>query len=261
MNAIAIVTGASSGLGRQFALQLSRQSWWNLDEVWLVARRRQELENTASRLGRPARIFDLDLAVPESLRRLEEALGERRPRVQILVNNAGFGAYGLFQDLPLDRQLGMIDLNVRALTALSHLVLPYMERGSVLLNVASLAAYFPLAHFAVYAATKAYVRSLSVALAAELEPRGILVHTLSPGPVRTEFAVVASAGAKPFMDYGQDPAVTVRRCLRTVRRRRWWSLPSVGWRIMAWFSRWVSAKTVARFSRRFMKRESLGTGQ
>ncbi len=253
---IALITGASSGLGREFALQIDRHSLWPLDEIWLVARRQEELEKTARQLSRPARIFVVDLTRPNGIEEIAQALREQSPRVQILVNNAGFGAYGLFQEVPLERQLSMIDLNISALVHLSRLGLDYMDRGSVLLNVASLAAYFPLAHFAVYAATKAFVKSFSIALGAEVKERGILVHTLCPGPVRTEFAVVASAGAKSFMDYGQDPSITVRRCLRAVRHRGWWSHPSLGWRIMAWFSRWVSPRTVALFSKKFMKRSS-----
>lgn len=253
---IALITGASSGLGREFALQIDRLSAWPLDEIWLVARRQSELEQTAQGLTHPARVIATDLTQPAALEQLAQSLRQEDVRLQILVNNAGFGAYGLFQDVALERQLSMIDLNIRALVHLSRISLDYMDRGSVLLNVASLAAYFPLAHFAVYAATKAFVKSFSIALGAEVKSRGILVHTLSPGPVKTEFAVVASAGAKSFMDYGQEAAITVRRCLRAVRQRRWWSHPSLGWRLMAWFSRWVSAKTVALFSLKFMRRSS-----
>lgn len=250
---IAFVTGASAGLGREFARQIPR-FFPEIDQIWLVARRQAALEETAAQVPRPTRVLSLDLEAPNSWARLEEELRAEGARCQLWVNNAGFGLYGAFADLPLDRQLAMIDLNVRALTALSHLALKYVERGGALVNVASLAAYLPLADFAVYAATKAYVRSFSVALAAEVESRGILVHTLLPGPVKTEFAVVASQGAVASMGWGQDPAVTVRRCLRAVRRRRWWSHPSLSWKLTAWLSRWLSWKAAARLSRKFLTR-------
>jgi short-subunit dehydrogenase len=253
---IVLITGASSGIGREFAIQLDQDPSVNSDEFWLVARREKELQETASRLRHPSRLLVLDLTDQQSFVQIQRVLEQENPIVKFWVNNAGFGAYGLFENLPLERNLGMVQLNIAALVALSHISLPYLTKGSVLLNVASLAAYFPLAHFAVYSATKAFVKNFSVALAAELEPKGILVHTLSPGPVKTEFGVVASAGAKSFMDYGQDPAKTVKRCLAAVKRRSWWSHPSLGWKLMVWMSRWFSIKTVARFSRKFMVRSS-----
>jgi len=244
-------------MGREFALQLDADPENDLEEIWLVARRRDRLMETAALITRAKpRIFTLDLSGNEWSAVLEKALHEQPVEVLFWVNNAGFGTYGTFTDSLLEKQLSMIDVNVRALTQLSYLALPSMKSGSALINVASLAAFFPLGNFAVYAATKAYVLSFSSALAAEVEEKGVLVHSLCPGPVKTEFANVASGGYQKEVHRGQNPEITVRRCLKAVRKKLWQSLPDLGWKLTAWLSRWVHRKTAARFSLKFMPRTS-----
>lgn len=186
MTKIAIVTGASSGLGREFARQIPRL-YKQLDEIWVVARRTKRLEELREELALPVRIFDGDLHRDYIYERVTKELNRREADVRMLVNAAGFGRIGDFRDNDMEGQLGMIDMNCRALTKMTSLCLPYMSRGSRVVNIASAAAFGPQPGFAVYAATKSYVYSLSIALGQELKKSGIYVTTVCPGPVNTEF--------------------------------------------------------------------------
>lgn len=187
---IAIVTGASAGLGREFARQAERE--FTLDEIWLVARRAEPMEKLAAEFKRAQGVvIALDLALPADVARLGEHLRAAGPEVVLLVNNAGFGKIGAFAEIELESQLGEIDVNVRALTAVTHLALPYMGKNSHILQIASSIGFAPAPKFAVYAATKAYVVSFSYALREELKARGVNVTAVCPGPVATEFQDVA----------------------------------------------------------------------
>ncbi len=200
---IALITGASEGLGVEFA-QLFAERGHNLA---LVARRGDRLEALADDIaartatsGRPRPIVvALDLATPDAPATLATALGRAGASVEYLVNNAGYGLNGPFADLPIGDQLGMIDVNVRALTALAHQFLPELKaaRGGML-NVASIAALAPGPGMAVYYASKAFVLSLSEALAEELRASGVRVSALCPGPVVTGFQQRAGMDAAAF---------------------------------------------------------------
>ncbi len=191
MKHVAIVTGASSGIGVEVATLLSKESKGPEPlEIWLVARREDRLQKSAaafSKDGAVCRVFALDLIKPESIDVLEEALRAEGATLRWLVNNAGFGFSGTFEEQSAQNARDMIDLNVTALTVACRRFLPFMEKGSRIVNIASSAGFAPLAGFAVYAATKAYVLHLSLALSEELKPRGITVSAVCPGPVDTEF--------------------------------------------------------------------------
>lgn len=188
---IAIITGASGGMGWEFARQLDGQD--ELDEIWLVARRRENMEELASLLEKtPARIFALDLTVAEQLKGLFDVLETEEPTIVWLVNNAGYGKIGAFDSVEVETNLNMIDLNIRSLTEITQRALPYCERGSKIVQIASSAGWLPVTNFAVYGASKSYVVQFSNALARELKPRGISVTAVCPGPVETEFFNVAS---------------------------------------------------------------------
>ena len=176
--------------------------------------------------------------------------------VRILVNNAGYGTYGDFDHVRLERQLGQVDLNCRSLTESCGAFSPMLDRGSVVINVSSLAAFAPLGGFAVYAASKAYALSLSVALAAEWKRRGVKVCALCPGPVATEFALVASAGARAEVRHGWSAERTAALCLRDAGRGRQISMPRPLWRFRR-FAGWLFGPELsAAFAYRFMKRPS-----
>lgn len=185
---VTLITGASAGLGVEFARQCAARG----DEVVLVARRKDRLNQLAAELGK-AHVIAADLAKPKAAAELLKEIRSRDLWVRTLINNAGFGLRGRFDALPLDRQLEMIDLNIRSLTNLAFVVLDDMRAngGGAILNVASTAAFQPGPNMAVYFATKAYVLSFTEALHEEWKDRGIKVSALCPGPTRTEFGDVA----------------------------------------------------------------------
>jgi len=185
---VALVTGASAGLGAEFARALAERG----HRLVLVARRQERIEALAAELGN-ARAVACDLAAPGAVAELIANVERSGETVETLINNAGFGLRGRFAELDPARQREMIDLNVGALTDLCLAVVPAMigrGRGAIL-NLASTAAFQPGPNMAVYFATKAYVLSLSEALHEELKPHGIRVTALCPGPTRTEFGEVA----------------------------------------------------------------------
>lgn len=191
---VAVLTGASAGLGRSFFKVLTAQGPL-VDEIWLIARRRERLEEMAAAYpDKKVRVLCMDLTAEESFTELEALLAAEKPDVKVLINNAGFGRMGYVEALSPTEQAGMIDLNNRAPTVLSALFLPYMQRGAFILNVCSIASFVPTPRMTVYASTKAYVLSFSKGLREELKPRGINVLALCPGPMQTEFLPVAGIG-------------------------------------------------------------------
>lgn len=187
--AIAVITGASTGIGREFANICASHGY----DLVLVARSAQALEDVAGSIrektGRAVRVIALDLSVPDSPPKLWGALSGVSADVEILINNAGFGLTGFFAELDVRQQMEMVYLNMGALTHLTRLFLPSMldKRKGYILNVASTAAFQPGPLMAVYFATKAYVVSLSEALHNEARDKGVVVTTLCPGATRTEF--------------------------------------------------------------------------
>lgn len=194
---IAVVTGASSGLGREFARQISAR-YSKFDEIWLIARRTERLEEVADEIKLTSRVISLDLSSNDELLSLKELLEENAPDIKLLVNCAGYGKSGSFDELDYDEQLGMIDINCRALTAVTKLCLPYISSNSRIIELASAAAFMPQPDFAVYAATKAYVLNFSKAINKELKPKKITVTAVCPGPVDTEFFDIAGKNVKPL---------------------------------------------------------------
>ncbi len=191
---IAIITGASSGMGREFAVQLD-QRLGKTDEIWLLARRREPLEELAASLRTKTRVIAIDLTVESSLKQFEEVLAIQNPKITVLVNCAGIGSHKLFDRQSREEIEAMVQLNIVALTRMTMICLPYMRKGSKLLQFSSGAAFVPQQAFAVYAASKAYVYSLSRALERELRGKGITVTAVCPGPVNTPFLTHAYENA------------------------------------------------------------------
>ena len=186
---IAIVTGASSGLGRAFAAALAERG--ELDEIWLIARRGERLRTLAGELPVPARVLALDLTDPGSIRAVGKALEREKPRIEVLVNAAGFGKFGTYADLTAQETGDMIALNCRAAVDLTNLSIPYMGRGGHILEICSSAAFQPLPGMNVYAASKAFLLRYARALRWELRGKGIWVTAVCPGWIKTEFMAVA----------------------------------------------------------------------
>ena len=234
---IAIVTGASSGLGAECARQLDRES---LRELWLVARDSERLQEVANSLSTPCRILSCDLSNPDEIDRVIVApLREENPVVRYCVNNAGFGKIGPMHQLDRSDMTTMVDVNCRAVVQLSHSVIPYMERGSALIHTSSIAGFMPLGGFAVYAATKAFVTSFSVALQAELKDRGVHSIALCPGPIETDFsrrAHIGSVRSESVMKKKGDPKKMIAKALRDTKRHRsvsLYGLPYYGIRLLS----------------------------
>lgn len=219
---LAVVTGASSGIGEAFARALAQRDY----DLVLCARRRERLEALAEALrdsnGVEVHVVPADLANPAGVDDLLQAIERLGTAVDLLVNNAGFGSYGAFHDLPLGRELAMVDLNVRALVALTGSLLPGMiARGKgTILQVASTTSFQPVPYMAVYGATKSFVLSFSEAVAQECAGTGVRVISVCPGHTPTEFQQVSGAHARPTRTASQTAEDVVREALAALDRPR-----------------------------------------
>ncbi len=182
---IAVITGASSGMGREFVYALDKDE--EFDELWVIARREDRLIELQDKCRARIRPIVLDLQQRESANVYKALLEEHKPEIAVLVNAAGFGLFGAFMDMDLDRQLDIVDLNSRALTAMCYLSVPYMKKGSRIYNMGSMSSWQPVPYINVYGASKAYVLNFSRALGVELRDRGIKVMAVCPGWIQTEF--------------------------------------------------------------------------
>lgn len=208
---IAVVTGASSGMGKEFAYQIDRK-YGKLDEIWLIARRKERLMELEKELHMPARVLAMDMTDDSDMKAFADCLKENNPDIKLLVNCAGYGKIGRFDEIDIYEQTGMIDLNCKALTLFTGICLPYVSTHSRIINAASAAAFSPQPGFNVYAATKAYVLSFSRALNAELRSRKVTVTAICPGPVDTEFFDIA--GSKGMKLKCSDPAKVVTKAIK-----------------------------------------------
>lgn len=244
MRPVTLITGASAGLGAEFARQCAARG----EETVIVARRRDRLEALAKEIGGKVHVIGADLAATGAASALIAEVGRLGLSVDTLVNNAGFGLTGKFAALPLGRQREMIDLNIGTLTELAHLVLPAMlERGwGRILNVASTGAFQAGPGFGVYFATKAYVLSFTEALHQELKGTGIKVTALCPGPTATEFGEVAGMKSPKFAALAADAAGVVRAGLQGLDRNKAIVIPGIANKISANTSRFLPRAAMRR---------------
>ena len=264
MKKIVIITGASSGMGAEFVRQVHNKITNTPDvkdiEMWLIAYDKPGLDAIEKELEKNVKIrsFAMDLSGVAGVRSVEKLLTDEAKKgkfiIDLLINDAGFGTYGPFIETDPYRETAMVDLNCTALTGLCGIALPYMKSGCRIINVASLAAFMPLGNFAVYAATKSYVLSFSMGLAAELKERGIGVCALCPGSVSTNFANVASNGKRKLVWHGLSPQKVVAHCLRTSERGGHIAIWALKWKLAAFFSRFVGRYAGARFTFLYHKR-------
>lgn len=213
---IALITGASSGLGAHFARKVSRR-YTELDEIWIVARREERLQKLAEELTEvKIRLVALDLTDDAAFDRLAAMMEQEKPSIRLLINNAGYCDDGRFDEMSKETIRKMIDLNITSLTMLDFYCLPYMDEGSRIIHTCSVSSFAPVVNQAVYSASKAYVRFFSQALREELRVRRINVTTLCPGNMDTEMNVrgdteKAKAAKLPYLDVPSLAEKTLRR--------------------------------------------------
>ena len=186
---IAVITGASAGIGREFVRAVDREE--RFDEIWVIARRLERLEALAAECRNPIRPVVLDLADLKNVEEYRTLLEREQPEIGLLINAAGCGVFGPFAEKDLKKQLDSATLNSLALTAMCHVSLPYMREGARIVNMGSNSAWQPVPYQTVYGASKSYVLNFSRSLGRELKPRKIHVMCVCPGWIKTEFQQVA----------------------------------------------------------------------
>ncbi len=218
---IAIVTGASSGMGREFAKQLT--NYVSAEQIWVIARRTEALESLKDECRVPVRPIALDLCQESSFSVLSALLQQEAPNVVLLVNAAGFGKFGDFRDICPEDDCRMIDLNCKALVRMTRLCLPYMAPGSHILQLDSLSAFQPVPYIATYGATKAFVLSYTRAINRELMGSGVRCMAMNPGWVKTEFfnhAVQTNGSKVQYFNYLYEAADVVATGLKDLYRTK-----------------------------------------
>lgn len=188
---IAVITGASSGLGWEYAKAIY-ETRVDLDEIWVIARREDRLQELRAELGSSITPVAFDITDPQSVEKYIQLLKDKNATVKLLINNAGFGKLDNFEDISTDENARMVRLNCEALTVMTSATLPFMNENSEIINSCSIASFAPNTRMAVYSSTKAYVMSLSRALRLELKKRKINVLAVCPGPMSTEFLSIAN---------------------------------------------------------------------
>lgn len=216
---VAVITGASAGIGREFVYAIDRQE--NLDEIWVIARRADRLEELKDKCWTPVRPIVLDLSELRALDDYKAILESERPEIAILVNAAGFGVFGPFAEKDLQKQLSSATVNSLALTGMCHISLPYMKKGDCIINMGSNSSWQPVPYQAVYGASKSYVLNFSRALCRELKPKGIHVLCVCPGWIKTEFQQVAHHDEYiRFVDRWYGPEEVVAQAMSDLKKKK-----------------------------------------
>jgi hypothetical protein len=258
----ALITGASSGIGACFARSLAARG----KPLVLVARSKDKLEALKTEIAAAhslrMEVIEQDLSAPEAAERLAAILNERGIVVDLLVNNAGFGAHGKFWELPLAQQSEMLRLNIVALTELTYLLLPAMvaQRRGGIINISSTASFQPIPYTSVYAATKAYVTSFSMGLAEEVREYGVKVLALCPGGTATNFFEASKYGKRDFPGGLQLPEKVVEVGLRALDRGRSLAVTRFINGLMIFAQRLAPRRLVARQAGEMFRPKSLRTG-
>jgi|HubBroStandDraft_5_1064220.scaffolds.fasta_scaffold131298_1 short-subunit dehydrogenase len=249
--AIALITGASSGLGEEFARQLARENY----DLVLTARREDRLQTVAAealKLGSSkVEVIAIDLGQPDGATKLHRQVSERGLEIECLINNAGFGTHGIFHKLPLEREVEEINLNITSLVAMTRLFLEGMvaRRRGTIINVASTAAFQPVPYMATYGATKSFVLDFSEAVAYEVKSSGVTVMALCPGPTRTEFQDVAGVNETGVPSFAyMDAKTVVAQALASAKRGKSVRINGIMNLVMAQSTRITPRSLVARIA-------------
>lgn len=216
---IAIITGASSGFGKEFVKLLLDEP--EISEIWAIARSGDKLWQLSQEFGPKIVAIPADLSDKESYDTLRKRLETTHVSVQYLVNNAGYAKLCAYDDLSVDESLNMIDLNIGAVVALGLICIPYMPSGSHILNIASQASFFPLPYQNLYSSTKTFVRNYTRALNVELKERGSCATAVCPGWMKTALFDRCLIGAKKAATnfFGiVEPDVVARKALKDAKK-------------------------------------------
>jgi hypothetical protein len=249
--ATALITGASSGLGEEFARQLARENY----DLVLTARREDRLKEVAAeamKLGSSkVEVIASDLGQADAAAKLHQQVTQRGIEIECLVNNAGFGTHGIFHKLPLDREIEEINLNITALVAMTRLFLDGMvaRRRGTIINVASTAAFQPVPYMATYGASKSFVLDFSEAVAFEVKSSGVTVMALCPGPTRTEFQDIAGVNETGVPSFAyMDAKTVVTQALASAKRGKSVRINGIINSVMAQSTRFAPRSMVARIA-------------
>ena len=228
MKNICVITGASSGIGKEFFISLVNDKDFSFDEFWVIARSEDRLKELEKLCSIPVRAIPLDLSDENSYDSYKKLLEEEEPRISLLVNCSGYGKFESVEKVGYEANLNMIDLNVKGTVAMDYLSLEYMDKGSGIINIASVAAYQPIPYINTYGATKSFVLNFTRALSMELRNKGIKVLAVCPFWTKTEFfdrAVKSEADpiVKKYVAM-YDPEDIVKRAMRDYKKGRGVSL-------------------------------------
>lgn len=223
MKTIAIVTGASSGIGKEFFLSLKNQA--PVEEIWVVARSEEKLQALQAETETPIRVFPLDLSKTESSSLLENALKEETPEIQYLICASGFGRFCAVEEDDSAVLQNMVDLNCRSIVGVTKACYPYMKKGGLMILIASVAAFQPIPYIATYAASKAFVLSYGRALGRELKKsKGARVLCVCPFWTKTAFfdRAISEGENKVVKKYAvmYEPQQIVKRAWKDAKKKR-----------------------------------------
>lgn len=214
MKNIAIVTGASSGFGKEFVKLFVRRK--DIDEVWVISRNEDRLNKIKEHFGKKIKVFSMDLSVKDNIKTFGTLEELKKCNIKYLVNNAGFAKFCSYDDISIDESVNMIDLNVSGVVAMGLVCIPYMRKGSHIINVASQASFQPLPYQNIYSSTKAFVRNYTRALNVELRDKGIIATAVCPGWMKTELyarGIIGAERATTNFSHMAEPSVVARKAL------------------------------------------------
>lgn len=221
MKKIAIVTGASSGLGREFVRILIQKD--TLDEIWVIARREEKLQKLKDEFGEKIVVIPMDLSKTENIERFGKREELKNCDIRYMINNAGFAKFCSYEDFSVEESVQMINLNISGVVAMGLVCIPHMSKGSHLINIASQASFQPLPYQNIYSSTKAFVRNYTRALNVELKDAGILATAVCPGWMDTQLIEVGLIGArratKNFVNM-VTPEVVAQKAIRDADKGR-----------------------------------------
>jgi len=247
----AIITGASSGLGKEF-VELLDTYYPEVECVWLIARRVDRLQELSDKIRATAVCYPFDLTRDEDIGVLTRTLSTEKPEVQLLINCAGCGYLGDVQDTEPEKLARMTDLNIRALTLVTNAVLPYMAEGGHIVNVSSIASFCPNPRMTVYSSTKAYVSSFSLGLREELRDRKIAVTAVCPGPMATEFldvgGITGNSQMFKMLPYS-DPKMVAEGSLKAVKADQAFHTPKALFKVYRVLAKLIPHALLVKFTK------------